>query len=249
MTDAEKYKNLGYEKFRELASRPDISRHEKVGFPDEYREGKEASIFADILAKLPSLNEPESTVLEIGPGCSHLPLMLMEWCKSRNSRLLWADSPEMLGLLPSAPDIIKLPGRYPGIPGLFDHYAGKVRTIVAYSVLQYVFCEGNLWNFLDRSLSLLMEGGEILLGDIPNVSMRKRFFASNAGLALHRQYTGGDAPPEVFFNTLEPGLIDDSVVFAILARARAQGFHAFVVPQAQGLPMANRREDIIIKRP
>jgi len=53
----------------------------------------------------------------------------------------------------------------------------------------------------------------------------------------------------VSFNRLEPSVMDDSVVFAVLARARAQGFHAWVVPQAVDLPMANRREDILIRRP
>jgi len=38
-------------------------------------------------------------------------------------------------------------------------------------------------------------------------------------------------------------------VLAVLAHARAAGMHAFVVPQASGLPMANRREDILIGRP
>jgi len=53
----------------------------------------------------------------------------------------------------------------------------------------------------------------------------------------------------VHFNRLEPGQMDDSVVLALLARARAQGFHAWVLPQASELPMANRREDILIRRP
>jgi hypothetical protein len=79
--------------------------------------------------------------------------------------------------------------------------------------------------------------------------MRKRFFASPVGVATHQRYTGGDEPPEVQFNRLEPGQMDDGVVLALLARARAQGFHAWVLPQATDLPMANRREDILIRRP
>lgn len=43
--------------------------------------------------------------------------------------------------------------------------------------------------------------------------------------------------------------MDDTVVLSILSRARAQGFHAWVVPQGEGLPMANRREDILIRKP
>lgn len=88
-----------------------------------------------------------------------------------------------------------------------------------------------------------------MFGDIPNITMRKRFFSSAGGQKSHRQYTGRDEKPEVLFNQLELGQMDDSVVLAILARARAQGFHAWVVPQLSTLPMANRREDILIRKP
>jgi hypothetical protein len=131
----------------------------------------------------------------------------------------------------------------------FEKFTGRIDVIIAYSVIQYVFTEGNLWNFLDRCLALLSEGGEILFGDVPNISMRKRFFSSQAGAVSHRNFTGKNERPEVVFNNLEIGQMDDSVVLAILARARSQGFHAWVVPQALSLPMANRREDILIRKP
>jgi hypothetical protein len=38
-------------------------------------------------------------------------------------------------------------------------------------------------------------------------------------------------------------------VFALLGRARAAGFDAYVVPQGAALPLANRREDVLITRP
>jgi hypothetical protein len=112
-----------------------------------------------------------------------------------------------------------------------------------------VFAEGNLFHFLDTCLALLANGGELLLGDVPNQTMRKRFFSSPAGVATHQRHSGSDELPAVRFNQLEPGQVDDSVVLSLLARARAQGFHAWVVPQAVDLPMANRREDILIRRP
>ena len=47
----------------------------------------------------------------------------------------------------------------------------------------------------------------------------------------------------------DTGKIDDAVVFEILERARESGFDAYVAPQPDELPMANRREDILIVRP
>jgi len=60
---------------------------------------------------------------------------------------------------------------------------------------------------------------------------------------------GTDAPPEVAFNRVEHEAIDDAVVLGLLARARAAGCDAYVVPQRDDLPMANRREDILIAKP
>ena len=45
------------------------------------------------------------------------------------------------------------------------------------------------------------------------------------------------------------GEIDDTVICALLTRARASGFDAYVMPQAADLPMANRREDLLFSRP
>ena len=55
--------------------------------------------------------------------------------------------------------------------------------------------------------------------------------------------------PDVAFNVLEPGAFDDAVVLAIVSRCRSAGFDAYVVPQHEGLPFANRREDILVVRP
>jgi hypothetical protein len=244
------FHELTFDKFRELAKSDQLTNHEKVGFPNEYREGKEEAIFADMRAKLRSLDGNNRVILEIGPGCSRLPVMLSVLCGERGHQLHFVDSPEMLAQLPEERHIHKWPGRYPeDVDELFAQQSGKVDAIIAYSVIQYVFAEGNLWDFLDRTLSLLADGGEVLFGDVPNITMRKRFFSSEAGIQCHREYAGRDELPEVIFNRLERGQMDDSVVFAILARARAQGFHAWVVPQGGDLPMANRREDILIRKP
>jgi hypothetical protein len=249
-TNSNPHADLRYEDFRRLAERPDLSRHEKVGFPNNYREGKEEQIYRDMETKLKALNETCKTVLEIGPGCSNLPIMLAESCRKKGSRVLFVDSSEMLAQLPDGPHITKYPGTFPDALSLHaSELTGKINAVIAYSVLQYVFAEFNLWNFLDTSLALLANGGEALIGDIPNISMRKRFFCSPSGEETHRQHTGLTSKPEVKFNIIDPGQIDDSVVMAILSRARAQGYHAWVLPQSTDLPMANRREDILIRKP
>ncbi len=247
--DFGKFAKLSFDDFRRMAKDDSMSCYERVGFPDSYRKGKENIIFHDIREKLRLLSQMNKVVLEIGPGCSPLPLRLIELCRGNGHHLLLVDSPEMLEHLPDEEFITKIQGYYPDCDSLFPSYLGKIDVILAYSVLHYVFAESNLWKFIDKSMDLLAHGGEMLIGDVPNVSMRKRFFSAPAGIRFHKEYTGKDEDPDVKFNVLEHGRIDDSIVLSILLRARLAGCDAYVLPQNKDLPMANRREDLLIVRP
>lgn len=250
MNDYKRFEDLTFEDFRRMAVDGSLSRYEKIGFPNSYREGREPGIWRDIVAKLPALLGQNKVVLDVGPGCSDLPSMLIDVCREQGHTLLLVDSAEMLDQLPNEPFIEKHSGFYPGCPDLLERFRERVDVLLSYSVLHYVFTEGNIWSFLDSSLQLLNHGGEMLLGDVPNISKRKRFFNAPAGVEYHRAFTGrSDDRPKVTFNEVQPGAIDDAVIFALLHRARSAGFDSYVVPQGPDLPMANRREDILIRRP
>lgn len=250
MQDYSRFANLGFDDFRRLAADSSKSQFEKIGFPDAYRQGKEPIIFQDICHKLLNLGRRNQTVLDIGPGCSDLPRLMIDLCEQQGHTLVLVDSAEMLAHLPDAPFLTKVAARYPQeCLWLFEKYARAVDVILTYSVLHYIFAEGNLFDFLDRSLALLADGGELLLGDIPNISKRKRFFSSPRGIEFHQNFTGTDEIPEMKFNQLEMGAIDDSVIASILLRSRGAGFDAYWLPQADELPMANRREDVLITKP
>lgn len=243
------FSNIGFEDFKKLASDPTLSKYEKIGFPDSYRAGHEEQIFADICAKVTNLNRTGQTVLDIGPGCSDLPVKLIQLCVANQHRLVLVDSEEMLKLLPDGPGVEKVDALFPRTPELNEQLAQRVDAIVCYSVLQYALIDTALYRFIDTALNCLAPGGQLLLGDIPNVSKRKRFFASEAGIAFHKAFMNTDQAPEVAFNRIEFDQLDDAIVLSILQRARAQGFDAYVLPQHPDLPMANRREDILITRP
>jgi len=244
-----RFADLSFDDFRDMANDKSLSCCEKIGFPDSYRKGREQAIFNDIQLKIPVLNEQGKTVLDIGPGCSELPQIISKLCKAHNHQLVLVDSDEMLDLLPDDTFIKKIAAYYPQCPQLFSDYSGRIDVIICYSVFHYIFTESSVWTFLDKSLELLAEGGSLLIGDIPNISMRRRFFSSDAGKRFHRNFTGENDDPDVTFNTLVTKSIDDSVIFSLLMRARDAGFDAYVLPQSSDLPMANRREDILIKRP
>ena len=248
-SDYERFRSLTFDDFRRFATDPSLSIHEKIGFPDEYRQNRDAAILDDIVRKAPLLAESRRLVLDIGPGCGALAMRVIALCRDRQHTLMLADSPEMLQQLPDAPFLTKLPGYYPtDTDASLRPYDGRVDMVLAYSVLHYVHADGNLFPFVDRSLALQAPGGQLLLGDIPNASKRARFFASEAGIRFHRAFTGADGTPPVDDATARDG-IDDAVVLAILERCRRAGFDAYVVPQPPDLPMANRREDIVVHRP
>jgi hypothetical protein len=244
-----RFASLTFDDFRKMAQDDSLSKYQKIGLPNSYREGKEGFIFQNILSNLGRLRENGKVVLDIGPGCSDLPRMIIDLCRERDHTLLLVDSAEMLAHLPNDGFIHKIPACFPQCESLFTNYSSKVDVILVYSLFHAVFVEGNVWDFLDRSLELLAEGGEMMIGDIPNISKRRRFFSSSNGVKFHQEFMNTQSLPEVHFNSLERHQVDDSVILAMVSRARNQGFDAYVLPQHPDLPMANRREDILIRRP
>lgn len=244
-----RFNNIGFANFQAMAKQQDLDKYEKIGFPTSYRKGREQAIFDDILHKCSQLAGTGKKILDIGSGCSDLPLILMEHCAQKSHRLIFLDSQEMLDLLPHAAHITKVAAYYPECPELIEELQSQIDCILVYSVAQYIFSEGNFWKFIDTSLSLLKPGGQLLIGDIPNASKRKRFFNSDAGHKHHKEYTKTDTDPPLIYNVIEEGQMDDSVVMSVLMRCRNQGFDAYVLPQPHSLPMANRREDILVFRP
>jgi SAM-dependent methyltransferase len=246
----QRFKDLSFESFKTLATDNSLSPNERIGFPDEYRGDREGDILLDILAKLPSLGTPGRTVIDIGPGCAPLAHAFIDLCGRNEHELVLVDSAEMLQQLPDAPRTRKVAAYFPrDCRSLVEDLTAKVDVVLTYSVFHYVFAEYPWHTFLDACLRLLSPGGEMLIGDIPNSSKRKRFFASEAGIQFHKGFTQTNAPPAVSFNTLDPGQIDDATVMDIVLRCRQAGYDAYIVPQNNNLPMANRREDVLIRRP
>ena len=243
---------LDYEGFRKLAVDDRLSPHEKIGFPPAYRDGFEEVIFDDILTKLPRLASDEGlSVVDIGPGCAGLPRRLIELCGQRGHRLLLIDSPEMLAQLPDAPGVVtKCPGLFPrNAEVAMRRLGGPADAVLCYSVLHYIYLDSNLFDFVDATVAMLAPAGRALVGDIPNHSKRRRFFATERGQAFHRAFTGSDEPYAVDYNAPAPGKIDDAVLLGLMQRAQAAGCDAYLLPQWAGLPMANRRDDLLLTRP
>ena len=235
---------ITYETFKDMASDKELSKYEKIGFPNDYREKYEESIFNNINTIL-RLDREEIIFFDIGCGCSELPKLIIKNAIKNRQNLYMVDSEEMLVHLPNKDNMVKISGKFPDEINLLE-YQNKVDAIVLYSVLQHIALDMNPFYFIDEAVKLLNDGGRLLIGDIPNISKRNRFFASNTGLKFHQNFTKTNTSPEYEFNTLIEDKIDDSLVFAILSRYRNAGFETYLLEQPIDLPMRNRREDILI---
>ena len=235
---------ITYETFKDMASDKELSKYEKIGFPNDYREKYEESIFNNINTIL-RLDREEIIFFDVGCGCSELPKLIIKNAIKNRQNLYMVDSEEMLVHLPNKDNMVKISGKFPDEINLLE-YQNKVDAIVLYSVLQHIALDMNPFYFIDEAVKLLNDGGRLLIGDIPNISKRNRFFASNTGLKFHQNFTKTNTNPEYEFNTLIEDKIDDSLVFAILNRYRNSGFETYLLEQPIDLPMRNRREDILI---
>ena len=128
----DRFLNIGFHDFRRLAQDATLSKYERIGFPDNYRAGHEAEIYADIRAKLPNLNTKGCLVLDIGPGCSDLPIMLTDDCRSHGHALHFIDSAEMLAQLPDGDFITKTPALFTSSMPNSRRTTGFTRTLLKF---------------------------------------------------------------------------------------------------------------------
>ncbi|MGZ3932988.1 MAG: class I SAM-dependent methyltransferase, partial [Bacteroidia bacterium] len=181
--------------------------------------------------------------LDIGCGCDELTFELIELCKAKQHTLIMIDSEEMLKLIPNDKHIIKIAGKFPFHNEVLESYAGKINHIICNSVLFYVFANDNMYTFLHEAVNLLKPGGHFLVADLPNIDKRDRFLNSEEGKKFQQnsnQVKGSTAHEN------RDQKMDDTVLFSILARFRRFGCETYLMPQHHDLPMANRREDILI---
>jgi len=244
-----KNNELTFNDFKNLAKNPKLSRYEKIGFPNSYRKGKSESIIEDIDSKIPLLRTKNKTVIDIGCGCSDLTTNLIKITEKNGHKLILVDSEEMLNLLPNAPHVVKYAGYFPDIQELFDKYTGRIDYAITYSVFHYIFTESNIYSFIHKTIDLLKNGGLLLIGDIPNISKRRRFLQSEEGVKFQQncqKFNKRNINKGWTFHNDIDLKIDDAVVLSILMRYRNYGCETYLMPQKDNLPMANRREDILI---
>lgn len=231
--------------FKKLALDKTLNNNQKVGFDDIYRKELEKNIFLDISLKLNII--PNKTIMDIGCGCSLPVYDLIEYARNNKNKLYLIDSKEMLSNLPNEDFIVKIICEFPNCKEI-QKLQKKIDYIIVYSVLHHIFTYANYIEFIDTTIELLSSNGELLLGDIPNISKQKRFSSLSKKIEYTKDWFGNIDKSNITYNTLEKMSIDDGIIFSILQRYRGMGCETYLLNQKKYLPLGEIREDILIKK-
>lgn len=238
---------LSYRDFENLALMPGLKSYERVGFATNHRQNAEKKIFPDLLNKIPALSQKNKNILEIGCGCSLPVRTLISYCRMKKHRLVLVDSPGMLSQLPDYGFLKKVPHQFPSQIKFLKDHCKAFDVIIIYSVIHAIYEHQNIFTFLDRAVSLLKEGGYLFVGDMANISKKRRFLSSKGGRRFHMRWAKGKPPPRIqWLATYED--FDDSVVSQLFLRYRLMGLETYILPQGEGLPLNQTREDLLIVR-
>ncbi len=138
---------------------------------------------------------------------------------------------------------------------------GGFDRILVCSVLHGIPGKETALGFIDGCVDVLKPGGLLLLADLPNEDMRRRYLESRSGSRIaedydseHKRSRSLDAEgryvtrDRIFSQAHEEIFLDDAFCLELLNDMRRRGFDAFVLPQSPGLPFCFSREDILISR-
>lgn len=130
----------------------------------------------------------------------------------------------------------------------------QYECVLAYSVLHYVPTFEKQVEFVMKMASCLKPGGRALIGDIPNVSLKARFSASNEGKIVDEHYKENmnnlTAEDQYLLNSeqMSGKTLNDEDIMRIMLELRTAGYEAYLLPQRHDLPFGCTREDILIRR-
>ena len=204
-----------------------------------FQEENERYILFDIWQKLRIV--PADDLLEIGCGAGNNLIPFSFFVHTAPGM----DHPALLKILKkrikNAP-IHCIPGNF-----LDSKISRHFSKILVYSVLHYLSDEREVLSFIDKAAELLLPGGKLLLGDIPNVDLKKRFLASPRGKVFQKKWQK-IKKIEIIKEDKKLVIIGDSLMNKIMKKYNRKGFQAKTMRQPSSLPFCHTREDILISK-
>lgn len=206
--------------------------------------GKEIDIFEDIQSKTnANLN---SKILDVGSGCGPLVFKLIE--AFPNLTIM-----DQANVIDEVQDVLSRAGKakaraLTGIfPNDFEDFDLRYDVIICYGVLHYI----NKWSeFLTPMVNLLVDGGVLLLGEIPNSSKKDRWSKTGLKKEIDTNINSNALQPNKVVEQLigERPIYDDKRLLEILKYFREMGHESYLLERNDKLPFNYSREDIIIRK-
>jgi cyclopropane fatty-acyl-phospholipid synthase-like methyltransferase len=207
-----------------------------------FQKEDERRIIPDLFKKL-DIRSSDS-LLEIGCGTGNL-LVPLSFCVDR---AVGIDNQAAIKKLLNKDST----GSVEGVVGNFLTYdashLGKFKKILIYGVLHCLANEKEVYHFVDKALALLDQGGMLVIGDIPNTSLKDSFIKSETGKEFSKQWQRrmeSDATKD-FESSVTPYIFDDENIFNMMGHIKKQGYKAYLLPQSPDLPFGHTREDIVV---
>ena len=104
----------------------------------------------------------------------------------------------------------------------------------------------SVYNFVDEAVNYLKPGGQLLVGDIHILNKCKIFFVIKTGIVSHKAFVNSDEQPQFVFFEFPTCAFDDSIILSDMFNLCINGFEAYTIPLVRDLPMASRKEDMLI---
>lgn len=203
----------------------------------EFQAEAERLIASDVIAKLRPL--PDSHFLEIGCG----PGLLLSAIEPLVAESVGIDSEDQIALARDHTSGRLIVGDFSSIAldETFDR-------ILIYSVIHCLADFTTVQRFLDKAAALLLSGGRLLVGDIPNSDTKAAYIASDVGSRMNAEWVTrvSDTPRPRGSGGI--GAFNSDQIFRLMANFRQRGFLTYLLPQNPNLPFGNTREDLLIIR-
>lgn len=211
----------------------------------------EPLIVRDIINKL-ALNK-DDCVLDIGCGSGMITFAIANIVR----KVYGIDTPsavkKLCGAIGGDSNCEFFSGDY--LENEFTHVGEeKITKILAYSVIHYLRSYNEAIQFVDKALQLLSRDGKILIGDLPNVSKKKRFLNTEYGQKFdaafkenYQERKQEESERDEFWKDSAPTvMIDDEFIYRLMKYYRDLGHEVYLLPQEYYLPFGYTREDLLI---
>jgi ubiquinone/menaquinone biosynthesis C-methylase UbiE len=214
----------------------------------KFQKKEEKKIINEI-TKILELNKSDK-IIDIGCGTGDVVIPLSRKVKSITA----VDYPKIIDLLKKRSDKQKVKNmKFISSDMLKLKTKKKFNKVLAYSLIHYMRDKNQLKKFIKKLLGLTSSNGIILIGEIPNISMKKRFLKSKIGKKINKKFLHNlnklkqKYTSQFNYNEKFIQIYDKEIRFMI-NYCNQIGVDAYILPIKKNLPFSYTRINLLIKK-